>query len=559
VTAFTTISPFALFLVCLVGPSLALAPRIRAEPLEALVVAIGVSLVLLYAATFAIYQLGCPDAGYVVVGLCAAAGGAGISASRPVIVDPDLRRAAGALAIVVGVGLLELSTIRNFAGGGWAGDWLEHYQRAMFLLERASLRTKFLDARYILPARPPLMNLLTALFLSQTPQSFPAYQLVSLLLNSLVVLPVVLLARHFSAGQTPRVAVLAAFLLLNPSFNENLTYGWTRHLTNFWVLAGLYAYARARDTDSPATYLVAFSALSAGVVTHYSAAPYFVLCTAHAVIFVLPRKALAVRDVLVIAGVCAGVIGSWVLWSIFTYGLGDTFGANTTVTGSHGASTSDLAIRFAANLRNTLVPHPLRTVNLAWIAQRDPLGFFKDSCFLIYQTNLIVAVGSAGALLVAYETSRREHPACSFWAGIAIATVLLGIAVDTNLDDFGVAHACLQPLVLLALAFLAGGFASWPRWAQLLAGCGLAVDFLLGVALLLWFEHQVPTAQPLGWWSDGTYGNWRVKQQAGVTFLGDLMEPWVGVAAASLAVAVIALWSRAEFRFSFFSVRRRCA
>jgi hypothetical protein len=559
VTALTTISLFAIVLVCLVGPSLALAPRIRAEPLEALVIAIGVSLVLLYAATFAIYLLGFADAAYVVTGLCAAAAGAGIAASRPVLVDPDVRRAAGAFAIVVGVGLLELSTIRNFAGGGWAGDWLEHYQRAIFLLERAPLQTKFLDARYILPARPPLMNLLGALFLAQTDRSFPAYQLISLLLNSLVVLPVVLLARHFSAGRAPRVAVLAAFLLLNPSFTENLTYGWTRHLTNFWVLGGLYAYARAIETDSPATYLVAFSALSAGVVTHYSAAPYFMLCTAHAAIFVLPRKALAFRDVLAIAGVCAAVLGSWVLWSILAFGLGDTFGANTTVTGSHGASTSDLAIRFAANLRNTLVPHPLRTVNLAWIAQRDPLGFLKDSCFLVYQTNLIVAVGSAGAVLVAYEASRREHPAGSFWAGLAIAAVALGIAVNNNLDDFGVAHTCLQPLVILALAFLVGGFASWPRWAQLLAGGGLAVDFLLGVALLLWFEHQVPPAQPPGWWSDATYGNWRVKQQAGVTFLGDLMEPWAGLVAALLAVTVVVLWSRGEFRFSLFRVTRRSA
>ena len=77
-----------------------------------------------------------------------------------------------------------LSFIVSYSGGGWSGDWFEHWERTRFFLERGSLETRFLGI-YQLPARPPLANVITGALLTSTEVSFASYQLCSTLLSSL--------------------------------------------------------------------------------------------------------------------------------------------------------------------------------------------------------------------------------------------------------------------------------------------------------------------------------------------------------------------------------------
>src|SRR5207253_2718943 len=88
---------------------------------------------------------------------------------------------------------------------------------------------------YLLPARPPMMNISAAVFLAQVGEEYVVYQLVFLYLNALVVVPLCLLAPALLPKARRSVWLLVPLLALNPMFVQNLTYSWTRELTAFYV------------------------------------------------------------------------------------------------------------------------------------------------------------------------------------------------------------------------------------------------------------------------------------------------------------------------------------
>jgi hypothetical protein len=67
------------------------------------------------------------------------------------------------------IGLLSL--VRHYSGGAWAGDWIEHYERTLFFLDHRPKDTVSIGA-YLLPARPPLMNLVAAHCLAQVGRQY---------------------------------------------------------------------------------------------------------------------------------------------------------------------------------------------------------------------------------------------------------------------------------------------------------------------------------------------------------------------------------------------------
>src|ERR1035438_1615552 len=64
---------------------------------------------------------------------------------------------------------------------------LEHFQRTLFFLHHFAKDTPI--SGYLLPARPPMMNVLAAFFLGVTQDRFEIFQFVFTFLNLLVFLP----------------------------------------------------------------------------------------------------------------------------------------------------------------------------------------------------------------------------------------------------------------------------------------------------------------------------------------------------------------------------------
>jgi len=109
-----------------------------------------------------------------------------------------------------------------------------------------------------------------------------------------------------------------------------------------------------------------------------------------------------------------------------------------------------------------------------------------------------------------------------FWVVFVGGVFFLGIAVHGALTEWGLAHICLQPLVLLAVGFLATQFPGLRFPLKCMVLVGLLFDFLLGIALHVHLLHS--NIQP-GLGTITTF-NWQIKQRVGLVFLGDLVASW---------------------------------
>ena len=108
-----------------------------------------------------------------------------------------------------------LAMIRNYSGLGWFADWLEHFQRSLFFLHRFPADTPIVMG-YKLPARPPMMNVLTVFFLAQTQDRFELFQVASAFLNLLMFLPCCLMLPALGLARRPRILPLVALFAFSP-------------------------------------------------------------------------------------------------------------------------------------------------------------------------------------------------------------------------------------------------------------------------------------------------------------------------------------------------------
>lgn len=404
---------------------------------------------------------------------------------------PDARELLIGQCLVAAWCLGWLSLVVTYSGGGWAADWFEHWERSRHFLERGSHDAVFIEHASV-TARPPLANVVTAALLSLTRADFAHYQLLSTLLASLAFTPAALLARRF--GGTAAVPMAAVLCMLNPLFVQNATFAWTKLPAAFFVLGALWFFLTAKHAPHGLGRALLFSAcLSAAILTHYSAGPCALVLAAAWVIHTWSRRLDAAwwRATAAAATLGALLLATWFGWAFAVYGASGTLLTNTSVQAADTSASGQLA-RVALNLRDTLVPHFLRSFDQGLIAQTSPWGYQRDWFFQSYQVNLVFAFGCL-AWLILGVTLRRAWSAAPkairvSWTVAVAATVIIGIAVHGARDTWGLTHICLQPVVLLGLAFLAGSVSTLARPWRITLALGAAFDLTFG--LLLHFGVQ---------------------------------------------------------------------
>jgi hypothetical protein len=482
-------------LVCLLlvlgvvfGLSRGFVDRLGLAPGETVVAGAALSLVAAWLTAWAVFATGCPLAFYwALPALALASTAAGWRGLRRLVADPGARELLQGQLLVTAwcVGLL--SFIKNHSGGAWMGDAQEHWQRALYFLRMWPHERLFIDL-YQLPARPPLANVLVAAFLRMTRVDYAHFQVISTVLCSLAYLPVALLAGRFAGRTAARAATL--LVMLSPLFVQNATYPWTKLEAAFFILCGVHFFLRVREPGPGrrVAALVCALCLGAAALTHYSAGPYLVVLAA-------AWLALGLRGgwsggfgattaVAALAG--ALVMAPWFAWSLAAFGWHGTFLSNSTVSMMQRVP-GNLLVKMALNLRDSVIPPLLRGFRGTLFEQASPWGALRDQCFILYQLNLVLALGSAGCVVFlreAWGAAGRATPRDrAFWGFLLAGVAALSLAAYGDRDHYGTAHICLQSLVLLGLAFVAS---RWDRlgraWKAALAA-GLAVDFCLGIAL----------------------------------------------------------------------------
>ena len=550
----------------LILPGFLFARRLRAVPLEQLLSAVVFACLGAYLLAFGLYLLRLPPAWF---GLWAGAGATAVllegrrwaAFGR----DAEVRACLGPWAVVTAWEVGALALIHHYSGLAWAGDWIEHFHRAMFFLYHWPLDYRFLDY-YALPARPPLANLVVGGLMALTGRDYAHFQLGNTLFNTLSFLPAVALVRHVTKARSAPW-LLALLWMLNPMMLQNATLAWTKQSTAFFVLTGLWFLFRGRDTGAPWRDSLAFLALGTGAVCHYSTGPYL-LATA-ALYLVLERRQLRQfagwRRTAGVAAPGLAVIATWAAWAVWRYGLHGTFLSNSTARDFPGAGTwlHDLF----ANVWCTLVPQsPWQLGNGIIFGSTDPVAVARDYYFGLYQSNLLWAAGSGGWiavcwLAVAAWRSRSAQPA----AGIAVTTAaawVLGVfglsILATPFEEWGVAQGCLQPLVMLALVWLAARAPALPALLRRALVLSTAADFLLGTVLHLVVEHRDYRA---GWLAGepllrvaadenlNMRNAIRYKLGHGLDFFGDRIQAPAGLLVGLLALLlllVVVRWRQAR-------------
>jgi len=484
-----------LLAVCSFVPGFFLVRRFPWNPLEKVCASAGLSLTLLYLACWAIYVLAPsiqPAAYFVISAICAALAVVARRDLRAMFGIARVRRALAGFGFLTAWSLAMLAMIRVYSGAGWAGDWLEHFQRCLFFLQRFPVHTA-VGARYPLPARPPLMNVLGAFFLGQTGDRFEVFQLVFVFLNLLpflaccLLLPALAAKRH-RLGKWALLP-LAGIFAMSPLVMESATYTWTKALSAFFVILAISLYLASLRKDDSRRRIAAFLALSAGFLTHYSAGPYVVILTLHYLYTAIRKRGANFREMGAIAGLCGLLLFTWFGWSLAVYGAHATAASNTAVTDARKYPGNPVE-KIAGNLFDTVAPRILRDSDgaLKLFDQPNQAGFLRDNAFIVYQTNVVFGMGALGGplavllLLGRLPRNRGGGAQRSFWLVLIPSAIVLGIAVVGERDFNGLAHLTLLPLEMIGLAWLAVNYCR-RRWVAWLLLAGALVDFPLGVML----------------------------------------------------------------------------
>jgi hypothetical protein len=523
-----------LVLAFAIGPGLVFVRRLRWAPLEKIAGAIALSLILIFVLAFAVYVTGAPKSAYW--GIFAVLAALTIASARDFWKLAGHRGPRTALAAFAGLVAWTLGAqalIRHYSGADWCCDWVEHYQRSRFFLDRWPADFLFIG-RYPLTGRPPFMNVVAGYLLGIVNEQFWAYQIVFSLLNLLAFFPCCLLARQFSPGARRLPVFVAIFLGANPMFFVNTTFAWTKVLAAFYVLLAVWFFMAGRRKHDPGRIAMSLLCLAAGTLVHFSSAPYAILLGA----FCLATLWRDMRRPVKIAAVFAPAVALgavWIVWAAATYGIHQTLAGNVTVEAASALTPLENARRIALNTFHTFWPymfpgHP----------NDSALRLLTDRAFAFYQENFLGAMGSIGAYvtlgLVFRELFGRQRLAPverRFWIIFLPLSIFIGIAVDSEVTPSGFANICLQPIVYMAVALLAGRFAGLARGIRFLLWIGMLADFVLGVVLELYMESQVLP------WARSPNFDWKREYQT--VYLGDrLIEAAPVVEALLIVIAVSA-------------------
>lgn len=483
------------------------------------------------------------------------------------LAEPLTRTAATGFLLLLAWELTLLSLVRVHAGGGWAGDWVEHYCRIQFFLHHWPLDTLFLE-QYTLPARPPLVNLVECALLSPLEASFASHQALSALLSCLAYFPLsALLLKVVRAPRPRHLAMLVLLLMCNACFNQNVAFTWTKLPTGGLILTCLL-FLWDDSQLNPRQQILAWSMMGLAILSHYSAVVW--ACGLYLLIPLRLRWSLlsarGLRALTLPPAIVALVVSPWIMFCMLKYGLASMVSSTSTAS-SMASNIGGQMVIALLNTRDTLIPFFAReipeTILSLFVYHPSPLATVHDVAFNTYQCCLTLSLGLSGLLAAALAIRHHElvmqKPQLG-WVRLVLVlstTIVLGCAAPTARDYMGLTHICLAPLMLLGLIPVCAWFGNANATWRAVFLCLAAIDLALGTIL----HFLVQSGQGLYLDAPGaamenafkSHGliprhNYALKEHFDLIFLGDLAQAWQPVlwilAATLLLLAARLAWPR---------------
>jgi hypothetical protein len=487
--------PLLILLFCSFDPGFFCLRRVRWTPLEKFCASVGLSFILVWLANWILFLLGANNAvgcGAITV-CCVILAALSFRDALRVLRSPRVLQAAAGFTFLLTFTLVALAAIRNYSGAGWAGDWLEQFSRSLFYLHHFPKDTQMFGG-YSMPSRPPGLNIIAAYIMAQTGDRFENFQITYTFLNLLLFLPCCLMLPFFGRARRWAIVVLAALFTCSPFIFVNATYTGAKGLAAFYIVLGAAFYLKGWRKQDRLRTVAAFLFLAAGLIAHYSAGPYCVFFAGHYLISVFPKRTDRWKELASIAAAAGILLAAWFGWTIATYGLQGTVKAPIDTSVTYGPQyEGSVAQKYLANLFDSVVPHVFRGAELMHnYDQPNAAGYLRDQAFVIYESNLVFAMGIIGGPLAWWFLIRAlrnpRTPRRQFWIALVAFSIIVGLLVVGERDYYGIGHLTLMAMFALGLVLLANRFGS-SRIAAMLIVAGCAIDFGLGVYLQARVEH----------------------------------------------------------------------
>jgi len=344
-----------------------------------------------------------------------------------------------------------------YFGGLFYWDWFEHYLRSIFFLDR--LQKDIVLEGYIIPSRPPFFNIVCFFYLSILGREFYKYQIVSTLLNSMLILAIYLFCKKFLNIQNKNLFLLASILtLLNPAILRQITYTWTKAFCSFYIITGLYFYLKFIKSNDALSLIISSFLFGISFIVHFSAGSYIVPVFLHLTFRTIFNKNF-IKKTSIFYLIFFGVIFTYFSWSIKNYGIYKTFLATTAFQHQKKLSLVNRFEKDLFNFKKTLIPFPHKTY----------IRIYKNSEFLYKLFNNLHSVyictipGSLTITLTIFLLiyllknilfyPKKIDYSIKFLIFFLFLSYLLGTIVNPVPELSGVAHTGLLPSTCIFICF----------------------------------------------------------------------------------------------------------
>ena len=344
-----------------------------------------------------------------------------------------------------------------YFGGLFYFDWFEHYLRSVFFLDRLPKNIVF--EGYIIPSRPPFFNIVCFFYLSILGGEFYKYQIVSTLLNSMIILSIYLFCKKFLNIQNKNLFLIVSILtLLNPAILRQITYTWTKAFCSFYIITGLYFYLRFIKEENTIFLITSSFLFGISFIVHFSAGSYIVPVFLHLFFKTVFNKKLIKKSALFFLTFLT-VIFTYFSWSIKNYGVYRTFLATNAFQQQKNLSLINRIEKDLFNFKKTLIPYPLK-IYMRIFENSELLYKLFNNFHSVYictiPGNLTITLT---ILLLIYLVKnvfiypKKFNCRTKFLIFFLFSGYLLGTIVNPLPELSGVAHTGLLPLTCLFICF----------------------------------------------------------------------------------------------------------
>ncbi len=411
---------------------------------------------------------------------------------------------------------------------GWAGDWLEHYERALFFLKQLPPETLFLNNLWTLPARGPLFNSVAGLLMGGLGESFWVYQILATVLNSFCVLPMALLLKKISKLNTAWSLIISVGVFaLAPFALQQIIYTWTKMFSAGFILTGIYFYIVGLEKGKDSFFAGSFLFFSLGILAHYMTILFVIFFIIH-YIFLQFKQQRLLRGLTPPLLISFFVLSTWFFYLFATFGIKETLFANNTL----GNTYTNLVNKNSepqldhyqivwANTVSTFIPFSFRhdwlgygpapdLIKRGWSYQAKDLTSEERmlNARIAWKLDLINDQSSftgnigytaafMGLMALLYLMMSKDYhlktvqPGWKFWSVFFILGIYLHLWAYRHYAVQGVSYSSFQPYLCLLVIFMINGLRILPKKIQIV----LAGLYFLESAFKSWIwiqMHQRP-------------------------------------------------------------------